>query len=201
MDRTTPARALRRRTGRTVRLRYARASTARQSLDAQLDSLGKAGVTRIFSENFSTRLARPLSIALHRAGGRPCPGTGRFSGRGPATARAAAPGRGCGGGARLCELPEPESCAYLIYTSGSTGRPKGTRISHRSLANLVNHHFAGELEVTAEDALLWLTTFSFDISALELLVPLLRGGRVVVAPDQARTDGHVLAKTTCTIRR
>ncbi|MFD3554355.1 amino acid adenylation domain-containing protein [Streptomyces goshikiensis] len=92
------------------------------------------------------------------------------------------------------ELPEPDSCAYLIYTSGSTGRPKGTRISHRSLANLVNH-FAGRLAVTAEDALLWLTTFSFDISALELLVPLLRGGRVVVAPDQARTDGHALART------
>ncbi|MFI5649123.1 amino acid adenylation domain-containing protein [Kitasatospora sp. NPDC051705] len=92
------------------------------------------------------------------------------------------------------ELPEPDSCAYLIYTSGSTGRPKGTRISHRSLANLVTH-FAGQLAVTSEDALLWLTTFSFDISALELFLPLLSGGRVVVAPDHARTDGHVLADT------
>ncbi|MFF9012780.1 recombinase family protein [Streptomyces sp. NPDC014870] len=38
-----------------VRLGYARASTARQSLDSQLDSLTEAGVTRIFSEKISTR--------------------------------------------------------------------------------------------------------------------------------------------------
>lgn len=37
-----------------VRLGYARASTARQSLDAQLDSLAEAGVTRVFSEKIST---------------------------------------------------------------------------------------------------------------------------------------------------
>ncbi|MET7497991.1 recombinase family protein [Streptomyces sp900116325] len=38
-----------------VRLGYARPSTARQSLDAQLESLAKARVTRVFSEKISTR--------------------------------------------------------------------------------------------------------------------------------------------------
>jgi DNA invertase Pin-like site-specific DNA recombinase len=41
-----------------VRIGYARASTARQSLDSQLDSLAEAGVTRIFAEKISTRAAK-----------------------------------------------------------------------------------------------------------------------------------------------
>ncbi|WP_327591588.1 recombinase family protein [Streptomyces chartreusis] len=53
-----------------VRLGYARASTARQSLAAQLDSLAEAEVTRVFSEKISTRAAqRPeLEAAVKLAG-------------------------------------------------------------------------------------------------------------------------------------
>ncbi|MEU8580273.1 recombinase family protein [Streptomyces abikoensis] len=53
-----------------VRLGYARASTTRQSLDTQLDSLAEAGVTRIFSEKISARATtRPeleKAVALAR---------------------------------------------------------------------------------------------------------------------------------------
>jgi hypothetical protein len=57
-----------------VRLGYARASTARQSLDAQLDSLAEAGVTRVFSEKISTRATmRPELDAAVKLTGRSGP--------------------------------------------------------------------------------------------------------------------------------
>ena len=53
-----------------VRIGYARASTVRQSLDTQLDSLKQAEVTRVFSEKVSTRAtSRPeleKAVALAR---------------------------------------------------------------------------------------------------------------------------------------
>src|ERR1017187_7599647 len=53
-----------------ARIGYARASTVRQSLDPQLDSLRQAGVTRVFSEKISTRaVSRPeleRAVALAR---------------------------------------------------------------------------------------------------------------------------------------
>lgn len=41
-----------------IRIGYARASTLRQSLDTQLDALGKAGITRVFHEKISTRATK-----------------------------------------------------------------------------------------------------------------------------------------------
>ncbi|MET9921263.1 amino acid adenylation domain-containing protein [Streptomyces sp. NPDC006435] len=88
---------------------------------------------------------------------------------------------------------DPDACAYLIYTSGSTGVPKGVRLSHRNLANVVRH-FARELDLGPDASTLWLTTFAFDISALELCLPWAVGGRVVVAPDQARGEPDQLVR-------
>jgi DNA invertase Pin-like site-specific DNA recombinase len=53
-----------------VRIGYARASTARQSLDTQTDALRAAGVTRVFAEKISTRaVIRPeLDKAVALAG-------------------------------------------------------------------------------------------------------------------------------------
>ncbi|GIH91285.1 non-ribosomal peptide synthetase [Planobispora siamensis] len=77
--------------------------------------------------------------------------------------------------------PEPGDIAYVIYTSGSTGRPKGVQVTHANLVNLVLD-FADRLG--APRSVLWSTTPSFDISWLELLLPLAVGGTVVVASDE-----------------
>ncbi len=92
------------------------------------------------------------------------------------------------GGAALPPAPTPDDLAYTIYTSGSTGRPKGVEVSHSALANLL----VGLRELLPAEAggpWLWLTSLSFDISALEVFLPLVAGGRVVVAPAGAGRDG------------
>ncbi len=82
--------------------------------------------------------------------------------------------------------------AYVIYTSGSTGRPKGVSISHRAVKNFLRS-MQETPGFTEEDSLLSVTTLSFDISVLELFLPLLAGGRVVVASYAQTLDGRELA--------
>ncbi|MDH3977782.1 MAG: amino acid adenylation domain-containing protein, partial [Gammaproteobacteria bacterium] len=82
--------------------------------------------------------------------------------------------------------------AYLIYTSGSTGQPKGVVISQRSVVNFLLS-MAEEPGLSAGDRLLAVTTPSFDIAVLELFLPLIRGGTVIVAESEVVADGHRLA--------
>jgi amino acid adenylation domain-containing protein len=87
--------------------------------------------------------------------------------------------------------PDPDSIAYVIYTSGSTGKPKGVQVTHANLGNVVRH-FGKMLNFDARHAMLWLTTLGFDISALELFMPLSCGGRVIIADDRAQTRPDIL---------
>lgn len=88
------------------------------------------------------------------------------------------------------QVNQPNDLAYVIYTSGSTGRPKGVMVSH---SNVVNFFFAMDqcIEPNSDDALLAVTTYSFDISVLELLWTLTRGIQVVLHPnDQGQFDHY-----------
>ncbi len=92
--------------------------------------------------------------------------------------------------------------AYVIYTSGSTGTPKGVEISHRSLVNfLVSMQSSPGFSTL--DTLIAVTTVSFDIAALELYLPLMSGGRLVLVSRETAIDGNglrdVLARTTPTV--
>jgi amino acid adenylation domain-containing protein len=75
--------------------------------------------------------------------------------------------------------------AYIIYTSGSTGKPKGVMIEHRSLVNRLVW-MQESYGLTAADAVLQKTPFSFDVSVWEFFWPLLFGARLVMA----RPEGH-----------
>jgi amino acid adenylation domain-containing protein len=85
----------------------------------------------------------------------------------------------------------PEDPAYLIYTSGSTGKPKGVVIPHRGVVNFLTS-MAREPGLNADDVLVAVTTLSFDISVLDLHLPLMVGARVVIATRDEAVDGQAL---------
>lgn len=87
----------------------------------------------------------------------------------------------------------PADRAYVIYTSGSTGRPKGVQVHHAALANLLAS-MRDLLGVAPDDALLAVTTLSFDIAALELFLPLIAGARVELVDRELAADGPRLAR-------
>lgn len=88
-------------------------------------------------------------------------------------------------------IAAPDEPAYVIYTSGSTGAPKGVVVSHGALANFLSS-MAEMPGFTEADRMLAITTVSFDISTLELFLPLVCGGSVEVVNSTETRDGHAL---------
>jgi amino acid adenylation domain-containing protein len=82
--------------------------------------------------------------------------------------------------------------AYLIYTSGSTGKPKAVQVEHGTASAFLTA-FAAEPGIRADDVVLGVTTISFDISVLEIFLPLLNGARVVIVPREQAVDAGALA--------
>jgi amino acid adenylation domain-containing protein len=83
--------------------------------------------------------------------------------------------------------------AYVLFTSGSTGRPKGVAVSRGSLAAALAA-LERRLGLGPADRFLAVTRLSFDIAALEILLPLLVGGSVVLADPAAAADGALLLR-------
>ena len=105
----------------------------------------------------------------------------------------------------IAELSASESLddtAYTIYTSGTTGKPKGVVIPQRALVNVLA---AAQREPGLRSGDRWLSvaTISFDISILDMFLPLVTGAAVVIANAQEVTDPGRLAsliakeKVTC----
>jgi amino acid adenylation domain-containing protein len=87
--------------------------------------------------------------------------------------------------------PDPANLAYVIYTSGSTGKPKGVEITHRSVVNFLES-MRREPGMKSDDVVLAMTTLSFDIAVLELLLPLTLGARAVIVTRDALIDPEEL---------
>ena len=87
---------------------------------------------------------------------------------------------------------QTQDVAYTLYTSGSTGRPKGVEISHGAAANYLGSLRKHEPGCNERDRLLAITTISFDMSALELLLPILSGATMIMANTGAVRDPREL---------
>ncbi len=92
----------------------------------------------------------------------------------------------------LSGAPEDaDRLAYILFTSGSTGRPKGVEVGRRAFANFLRSmaHTPGLGEA---DRLLAITTTTFDISGLELFLPLYVGATVDIAERETAQDPRLL---------
>src|SRR6185437_15434771 len=91
------------------------------------------------------------------------------------------------------QLPSSANPAYVIYTSGSTGRPKGVLVSHEALSAFIAALDKQQI-LSPGKAHLAITTIGFDISILELLVPLCSGGQVILASQEEGRDAAQLCR-------
>lgn len=89
--------------------------------------------------------------------------------------------------------PKTDDLAYLIFTSGSTGRPKGVPITHGALLNFLLA-MSRRPGIGAGDRVLALTTVSFDISVLELFLPLIAGASTFIASSDDALNPARLAE-------
>ncbi|KAA0104108.1 non-ribosomal peptide synthetase, partial [Methylobacterium sp. P1-11] len=88
--------------------------------------------------------------------------------------------------------PHPDALAYILHTSGSTGTPKACANIHSALANRLawmQAHFG----IGPADVILHKTPVSFDVAVWEILLPLVSGARLVMAPPHAHRDPDALA--------
>jgi amino acid adenylation domain-containing protein len=91
-------------------------------------------------------------------------------------------------GPREIDASRLSAPAYMIYTSGSTGKPKGVVVEHGSAANILAS-VARRPGLSRDDIVLAVTTPCFDISVVELFLPLTLGAELVIAGPDEILDG------------
>lgn len=88
--------------------------------------------------------------------------------------------------------PEPDDLAYILYTSGSTGKPKGVMLTHENAVSFVNW-CSNVFEPVETDRFSSHAPFHFDLSILDIYLPLKHGAALVLVAEEISKDPVRLA--------
>ena len=86
----------------------------------------------------------------------------------------------------LSDIPSAAP-AYVLFTSGSTGTPKGVLVTRGNVEALLTAT-AHTVPLSANDVLLALSPFAFDVTGWEYLAPMAAGARLVITDDEQFRD-------------
>ncbi len=85
-----------------------------------------------------------------------------------------------------------DATAYILYTSGSTGKPKGVVLSHENALSFVDW-CSDAFDPTREDRFSSHAPFHFDLSILDIYVPLKHAATLVLIGNRLGKDPARLA--------
>ncbi|MCP5516667.1 MAG: amino acid adenylation domain-containing protein [Verrucomicrobiales bacterium] len=85
-----------------------------------------------------------------------------------------------------------DSLAYVLYTSGSTGRPKGVVLSHGNARSFVAW-CAATFDPCPSDRFSSHAPFHFDLSILDIYLPLSHGATLVIVDEKLGKEPGALA--------
>jgi amino acid adenylation domain-containing protein len=95
--------------------------------------------------------------------------------------------------------PKSPDLAYILYTSGSTGRPKGVTHSHATALAFIDW-CSEAFQPTPGDRFSSHAPFHFDLSILDIYVPLKHGASVVLFDSEAGKQPATLARAIAELR-
>ncbi len=95
-------------------------------------------------------------------------------------------------GTKLDNVNSPKDLAYILYTSGSTGNPKGVMIEHESAVNTLTET-ERNFPVAKEDVYLLKTTYTFDVSVMEIFAWFVGKGKLaILKPGDEKDISEIL---------